>query len=475
LPVLSRFVVAALSLLVIASTALTATPARAAGPKVVIIVGPVGTLTDSYRERGDAIAEAATDAGATVVKVYSPNATWAKVRAAVNGANVIVYVGHGNGYPNPYSATENIDRVNGWGLNMVAGEDDDDPTGDGDTINKAMVYCGEKALLGTLAAGDGATQREYCAGGPITPAANFVMVYSNACYTPGAGEARPAPAESVAVSRVANYSSPIVRLGGTYFATDLGSATLVDLILRNPTTPFGRIFEMGNGFSADSLRRFAHPDGGAAETWIQRTKPGLGDDYWYAFGGNPAETPSGSTVSYTPPKPLGISFNDIGSSSFGADIIWMAEAGITSGCGPGRFCPKGTVTREQMASFLVRALGLPTTGTDYFADDEQSPHEADINRLAASGITGGCADGEFCPKRAVTREQMASFLSRALGFPVSPTDFFTDDDDSAHEGDINRLAESRVTGGCAASRYCPSVNVNREQMAAFLHRALKDA
>jgi hypothetical protein len=474
LRVLSRFVIAVLSLLVVASTALSATPARAAGPKVVVIVGPVGPLTDDYRERGDDIAAAAAAAGATVVKVYSPNATWAKVRAAVNGANVIVYVGHGNGYPNPYSATENIDRVNGWGLNMVAGEDDDDPTGDGDTINEAMVYCGEKALLGTLGSSDGAAQRQYCAGGPITPAANFVMVYSNACYTPGAGEERPAPAESVAVSRVANYSSPIVRLGGTYFATDLGSATLVDLILRNPTTPFGRIFEMGNGFSGDALRRFAHPDGGAAETWIQRTKPSLGDDYWYAFGGNPAETPSGSTVTYSPPKPMGISFSDIGSSPFAGDIIWMAEAGITTGCGGGKFCPKGTVTREQMASFLGRALGLPTSSTDFFTDDDDSPHEGDINRLAASRITGGCADGQFCPRRAVTREQMASFISRALGLPVSPTDFFTDDDDSPHEGDINRLAASGVTGGCASGRYCPSANVTREQMAAFLHRALMD-
>ena len=474
MPVLSRFVLIAFSLLVVASTAFAPAPARAAGPKVVVIVGPVGTQTANYRERGDDIANAATAAGATVVKVYSPNATWAAVRAAVNGANVIVYVGHGNGYPNPYSATENIDRVNGWGLNMVAGKDGDDPTGDGDTINAAMVYCGEKALLGTLGPSDGATQRQYCAGGPITPAANFVMVYSNACYTPGAGEARPAPAESVAVSRVSNYSSPIVRMGGTYFATDLGSATLVDLILRNPTTPFGRIFEMGTGFSVDALRRFAHPDGAAAETWIQRTKPGLGDDYWYAFGGNPSKTPSGSTASYSPPKPMGISFSDIGSSSFSADIIWMAEAGITSGCGGGKFCPKGTVTREQMASFLARALSLPASSMDFFTDDEASGHEADINRLAASGITGGCADGEFCPTRAVTREQMASFLSRALGLPVSPTDFFTDDEASPHEGDINRLAASGVTGGCAADRYCPSVNVSREQMAAFLHRALRD-
>ena len=79
-------------------------PAAAGGQKVVIIVGPVGSQTDNYREKGDRIAETAEAAGATVVKVYSPNATWDNVRAAVNGANMIVYVGHGNGYPNPYSS-----------------------------------------------------------------------------------------------------------------------------------------------------------------------------------------------------------------------------------------------------------------------------------------------------------------------------------------------------------------------------------
>src|SRR5688572_31185906 len=92
-----------------------AQPAAAAGEKVAVIVGPVGSLTSNYRTRGDQVAAAATAAGATVVKVYSPNATWANVRAAVNGANVVVYFGHGNGYPNPYTlGTEYTDRVNGW-------------------------------------------------------------------------------------------------------------------------------------------------------------------------------------------------------------------------------------------------------------------------------------------------------------------------------------------------------------------------
>lgn len=72
------------------------------------------------------------------------------------------------------------------------------------------------------------------------------------------------------------------------------------------------------------------------------------------------------------------------------------------------------VTREQMASFLARALSLPTTSTDRFTDDETSIHEASINRLAAAGITGGCTATTFCPRAQVTRGQMAAFLYRGL-------------------------------------------------------------
>jgi elongation factor P hydroxylase len=465
----------------LAATILASVPTTthaAAAQKVVIIVGPVGSTTDNYRAKADHIAETAEVAGATVVKVYSPNATWANVRTAVAGANVIVYLGHGNGYPNPYSATENPDRVNGWGLNMVAGKAANDPTGDGDAIGTSLAYCGEKALLGTLTANDGATQWNYCGGTTntdgIAPAANFVMIYSNACYAPGAGESRPAPPESMAVSRVANYASPILRLGGTYFATDIGSDRLVDLVLRNRGTAWGRIFEMGNGFSADALRRFEHPDVAGAEVWVQRTNTGLGDDYWYAFAGNPAETPSGTFVAYTPPQPMGITFSDIAGNPFEANILWLANSGITGGCGNGRFCPDQRVTREQMASFLARALHLPAATSDHFVDDESSIHEENINRLAESGVTGGCSTDRFCPGGYVTRAEMASFLARARGLPASATDFFSDDNSSIHEPNINRVAADGIANGCGEGRYCPEAIVTRGQMAAFLNRAFGD-
>jgi hypothetical protein len=164
-------------------------------------------------------------------------------------------------------------------------------------------------------------------------------------------------------------------------------------------------------------------------------------------------------------------FSDVGNSIFYDDILWMTRAGITGGCGSGRFCPTSSVTREQMASFLARALDLPATATDYFTDDEDSIHENDINRIAAAGITGGCGQGKFCPGVAVKRGPMASFLARAFDLPPTATDYFTDDSESMHEDNINRIAAAGITGGCSATLYCPGSIVTREQMAAFLHRA----
>jgi hypothetical protein len=175
-------------------------------------------------------------------------------------------------------------------------------------------------------------------------------------------------------------------------------------------------------------------------------------------------------------------FSDTAGSVFAGDIAWLAATGVTLGCNPpanDMFCPDEPVTRGQMASFLARALGLPPAeGDDVFSDDDASPHQSDIERLAQAGITRGCAGpGEslFCPDVPVSRAEMASFLARGLGLAGSPDlDPFTDDDTSVHELTIGAVAEAGVTRGCnppTNDRYCPDDPVTRGQMAAFLHRA----
>ena len=440
--------------------------AVAAGEKVAIIVGPVGSLTANYRTSANRVADAATARGATVVKAYSPNATWANVRAAVNGANVVVYFGHGNGFPNPYSSTENRDRVNGWGLNRTTSN------GDSDNWSTTMVYCGEKALRGTLTASDGAAQRQYCSGGPITPAAGFTMIYAQAHYSPGFGEryneSDPLPTQAEAQQRVRNYSRPVLQLGAAaYIASAYSDADeIITRVLTQTTTTYGDIFRAGDGYSSANLKTMTHPDVSGAQVWVQKTTVAgfhFGDpDYWYAFAGDPNRTPGGSSAP----------FSDIAGSSFYEHIVWLVDNGITGGCGNGRFCPNDTVLRNQMASFLARALDLPAATEDYFDDDDGQSHEADINKVAEAGITGGCGERRYCPTAPVMRDEMASFVSRALEFADTGEDFFNDDGASMHEANINRFAAAGVTSGCAPSMYCPNETVTRGQMAAFLHRAL---
>jgi hypothetical protein len=158
-----------------------------------------------------------------------------------------------------------------------------------------------------------------------------------------------------------------------------------------------------------------------------------------------------------------------------ADIEWAAAEGITVGCNApfnDWYCPQSPVTRSQMATFLVRALDLPATNQDFFVDDSGNSHEDSINRIAAAGITTGCSTANFCPEQTVTREQMASFLVRAFDLAPSTINPFNDVG-GTHAADIAALYASGVTTGCTATplSYCPGGSVLRDQMAAFLHRA----
>ncbi len=119
-------------------------------------------------------------------------------------------------------------------------------------------------------------------------------------------------------------------------------------------------------------------------------------------------------------------FTDIDASAFRDEIIWLHGQGITHGCTTWAFCPRAGVTREQMASFLVRALKLPATTRDFFTDDETSQHESDHQpprclrhhrRLRQRPILSACgrharADGQLPGARAEAAGHHARFLHR---------------------------------------------------------------
>ena len=199
----------------------------------------------------------------------------------------------------------------------------------------------------------------------------------------------------------------------------------------------------------------------------------LGHD---AVADDPQQRVAGGPAPQTGPEV----FIDIRESTHRTSIERIVAAGIMNGCGVAEggdlFCPDVAVSRAEMAAILSRALELPAAEGDFFVDDEGSVYEDAINRLAGAGITHGCdpGGGLFCPDVAVSRAEIAAFLSRALELPAAEGDFFVDDEGSVYEDAINRLAGAGITHGCdpGGGLFCPDVAVSRAQMAAFLVRAL---
>ncbi len=181
-------------------------------------------------------------------------------------------------------------------------------------------------------------------------------------------------------------------------------------------------------------------------------------------------------------------FGDVPESNlFHDDIVRITLAGITAGCGTGVYCPGSSVTRAQMAVFLLKGLlgatYLPPTETGTVFEDVPIGSFAAswIEDLFGRSITGGCSVGPslYCPGNAVTRAQMAVFLLKAkhssayvpppcagvFGDVACPGGFAVDW--------IEELAAEGITAGCGGGNYCPGQPNTRGQMAVFLVRTFE--
>ncbi len=166
------------------ATTATAPEAQAATRKVVIVVGPVGGATASYKSGANKLADQARSYGASVTKVYTPNATWSRVYEAAKGANLLIYLGHGNGWPSTYAPFD-IKSKDGMGLNRSAG------SGNSNTRYFGEYYMAKLAL-----------------------AENAVVVLNRLCYASGNNEwGAGNPTKATAIKRVDNYGYGFLRAG----------------------------------------------------------------------------------------------------------------------------------------------------------------------------------------------------------------------------------------------------------------------
>jgi hypothetical protein len=179
---------------------------------------------------------------------------------------------------------------------------------------------------------------------------------------------------------------------------------------------------------------------------------------------------------------VGGSFTDVASDSgFYPSVETVLHNGVTAGCGDGTtFCPTSTVTRQQMAVFLLKSADgsdyvPPACVTQAFADVPcDSPFAPWINELALRGVTAGCGGGNYCPADPTNRQQMAVFLLKTKEGssyvpPACTVATFGDVPcDSTFAPWIYELVNRGVTAGCGGGNYCPTGSVARQQMAVFL-------
>jgi hypothetical protein len=164
--------------------------------KVVIVVGATHSATATYRSYADAAYAEAIKYTSHVTKVYSPNATWSKVKAAAAGANIVIYFGHGNGWPSPYTYDPLYTTKDGMGLNY-------DLNGDGKLSDYENKYYGEPSMA------------------QLGLAPNAIVLLHNLCYASGNSEpGLTAPSVSVAHQRIDNYAAGFIKGGARAVIAD---------------------------------------------------------------------------------------------------------------------------------------------------------------------------------------------------------------------------------------------------------------
>lgn len=198
-----RKTIAALVLTMLATLGAFVPAASAAGPKAVVIVGATHSATADYRASADVYYNVLREYTSNVVRIYSPNATWSKVKSELQGASIVIYLGHGNGFPSPYSTSPRPLTQNGFGLNY-------DSNGDGKLSDYENRYYGEQYIAED-----------------IRLAPNAVVLFNRLCYASGNDETGgTASSVGVAKARVDNYAAGFIAAGARAVIADaIGSLT----------------------------------------------------------------------------------------------------------------------------------------------------------------------------------------------------------------------------------------------------------
>ncbi|TGB02400.1 alkaline phosphatase [Halobacillus salinus] len=176
----------------------------------------------------------------------------------------------------------------------------------------------------------------------------------------------------------------------------------------------------------------------------------------------------------------GSEFEDVKEGDFGyEEIMKLYRDGIIKGYSKTEFKPDLDLNRGQAALLFMRALDLEATNTEEtpFSDmDESSPYYEAAVAAKEAGIFEGNGKGEFNGKDSLTREQMASVLVRAFDLEGDSSDVEIKDEEKIagyHKEDVVTLYQNGITTGHTDGTFAPKDEVSRAQFSVFLYRATK--
>jgi tetratricopeptide (TPR) repeat protein len=186
-------------------------------------------------------------------------------------------------------------------------------------------------------------------------------------------------------------------------------------------------------------------------------------------------------VSAIAPVAAASSLKDIIPNSFGEnEINYLTSNNIIQGFADDTFRPAEKLNRGQAARLFTRALNLkPKANNQHGFKDIPKTGElaAAVSAVAAAGIFRG-TNGEFDANRPLSREEMASVLVRAFKLKANTTAVDLKDlkeISPAHLNDVKTLYQNKITVGFKDKTFRPDGTVSRAEFAVFLYRAIDPA
>lgn len=183
-----------------------------------------------------------------------------------------------------------------------------------------------------------------------------------------------------------------------------------------------------------------------------------------------------SLVVAVQPAAAAASFPDVPKSNrFHDEVNYLVGKEIISGYSNGNFLPKKNVTRGEAAIMIGRMLGVDGAKRDTKFKDVTKNYGASgyIAATADKGIINGHPDGTFRPNESITRGDMAIILDRAFGLEFGSAQTYKDVGVKMKaETSISHITSEHIATGYANETFRPLDKVTREQFSAFLARGL---